>query len=153
MKIGSQRDFVSGLLFVITGAGFAVGATHYHFGSSANPGPGFFPLWLGLGMVLLGAVVAVQALGKERHEGDPIGAIAWRPLLVILASVIVFGLALPKLGLVVAVPLLVVGSSLAGAHFRLVPTLVLAAVLTLGCWLVFVKGLSLTLPVLPVLGQ
>ena len=40
MKIKSQKDFWSGLMFVAVGIGFAWGATGYSFGTSARPGPG-----------------------------------------------------------------------------------------------------------------
>ena len=39
MKIKSQRDFWSGLMFVVIGIGFAWGALNYSFGTSARPGP------------------------------------------------------------------------------------------------------------------
>ena len=57
MKIKSQKDFWSGLMFVVIGIGFAWGATSYSFGSSARPGPGFFPLGLGFLMAALGGIV------------------------------------------------------------------------------------------------
>ena len=47
MKIKSQKDFWSGLMFIVVGIGFAWGATNYSFGSSARPGPGYFPFGLG----------------------------------------------------------------------------------------------------------
>ena len=37
MKIKSQRDFWSGLMFIVVGIGFAWGATNYSFGTSAGP--------------------------------------------------------------------------------------------------------------------
>ena len=40
MKIKSQKDFWSGLMFVVVGLAFAWGATNYNFGTSARPGPG-----------------------------------------------------------------------------------------------------------------
>ena len=39
MKIKSQKDFWSGLMFVGVGLGFSIGALNYSFGSSARPGP------------------------------------------------------------------------------------------------------------------
>ena len=39
MKIKSQKDFWSGLMFLVVGGAFAVGALSYHFGTSARPGP------------------------------------------------------------------------------------------------------------------
>ena len=68
MKIKSQKDFWSGLLFVAIGIGFAWGATNYNFGSSARPGPGFFPFGLGLLMAILGSVVLFKALVVETED-------------------------------------------------------------------------------------
>jgi hypothetical protein len=46
MRIKSQRDFWSGLMFLIVGVAFAVGSLDYSFGTSARPGPGYFPFGL-----------------------------------------------------------------------------------------------------------
>ena len=46
MKIKSQRDFFSGLMFIVAGVVFAIGATNYSMGTSAKPGAGYFPLIL-----------------------------------------------------------------------------------------------------------
>ena len=67
MQIKNQRDFWSGLLFIAVGIGFAVGATNYSMGSSARPGPGYFPLILSVIMAILGAVVTVQ--GVDHRDG------------------------------------------------------------------------------------
>ncbi|MDL5033111.1 tripartite tricarboxylate transporter TctB family protein [Pelomonas sp. APW6] len=150
MKIKSQRDFWSGLLFLLVGLTFAWGATEYQFGSSAKPGPGYFPFSLGVLLALLGGMVLFKAVTIESAEGDPIGPIAWRPLLVIVGAIALFGLALPRLGLVVTLPLLVFISSLAGDEFHWRDALISAVVLTAGSWLIFVWGLKLTIPVWPV---
>ena len=149
MKIKSQRDFASGLMFIVIGASFAVGALNYTFGNSAKPGPGFFPFGLGGLLAIFGAIVLFKSLTIESEGGEPIGAIAWRPLLIVLGAVIGFGLLLPRAGLVVALPALVIASSLASDEFKLVPALVGSVVLTLLSWAVFVKGLGLTIPVWP----
>ena len=85
----------------------------------------------------------------ETEGGDPIGAVPWRPLLVIVAAIIVFGLSLERLGLLITVPLLIVISSFAGGEFGWKGVLVNAAVLTFGSWGIFVWGLKLTLPLWP----
>ena len=149
MQIKSQRDFVSGLMFVVAGVVFAIGAMSYPMGSSAKPGTGYFPLILSVLMALLGAVVLFKSLTIETEGGDPIGKIAWRPLIVIVVAITVFGLSIDTLGLVVSVPLLILIASLAGAEFRWLGVLVNATVLTLFSWLVFVVGLKLTLPLWP----
>ena len=151
MKIKSQRDFAAGLMFLVVGIAFAIGATNYTFGSSAKPGAGYFPLLLGVILAVLGALVLFKALTIESEGGDPIGAIAWKPLLLILGAVVVFGATLPRLGMAVAVPLLIIVSSLGGDEVHWKAVVITSVVLTLGSWLVFVKGLGLTIPVWPVL--
>jgi len=98
---------------------------------------------------LLGCMVLFKALTIESEGGDPIGDIAWKPLLVVVAAVLLFGIALPQLGLVVTVPLLIAVSSIAGDRFRWRVVLISSAVLTLGSWLIFVWGLKLSIPVWP----
>ncbi len=153
MKIKSQRDFWSGLMFICVGVGFAVGATNYSMGSSARPGPGYFPLILSAVMSLLGAIVLFKALTIETDDGDPIGAFAWRPLIVIVAAITIFGLALPRLGLLITVPLLILITSLAGDEFHWKGVLVNAIVLTIGAWAIFIAGLKLTIPLYPWFAQ
>ncbi len=149
MKIKSHQDFWAGVLFIVLGVAFAWGATFYRIGKTAMPGPGYFPLGLGVLLTLLGAVILFVSLTIETEGGDPIGDVAWRPLLVILGSILVFGFFLPELGLVVMLPLLVIASAAASAEFSLKQSLIAAVVLTVLCWGVFIKGLSLPIPMWP----
>jgi hypothetical protein len=149
VKIKSQRDFASGLMFILIGAGFAIGALNYTFGSSAKPGPAFFPFGLGILMTVLGGLVLFKALTIECDDGEPIGHIAWRPLLVLVGAVVLFGLMLPKIGMAISLPVLVVASSLASDEFSWKTALASALLLTLMAWGVFVKGLGLTIPLWP----
>jgi len=149
MKIKSQRDFWSGLMFVVVGIGFAWGALNYSFGSSARPGPGYFPFGRGILLAVLGAVVLFKALTIETTEGDPVGGISWRPLIIITAAVVIFGAALPRLGMVLTLPLLIFISSMAGDEFHWLEALINCVVLTLASWLIFIVGLKLTIPLWP----
>lgn len=149
MKIKSQRDFWSGLMFVIVGVVFAVGATNYSLGSSARPGPGYFPLMLSVIMAILGGVVLFKSLTIEVEGGDLIGAIAWKPLLVVVAAIVMFGFALPRLGMIVTVPILIIMTSFAGDEFHWKGVLLSAVVLTVGSWAIFILGLKLTIPMWP----
>ena len=149
MKIKSQRDFWSGLMFVVVGVVFAVGATNYSMGASARPGPGYFPLMLSIIMAILGAIVLFKSLTIETEGGDPIGHIAWRPLLVIVVSIAVFGTALPRLGMFMTIPLLIVMVSFAGDEFSWKGVIANSVVLTAGSWVIFIWGLNLTIPLKP----
>ena len=150
MKIKSERDFWSGIVFLVVGIAFAVGATNYSMGSAARPGPGYFPLILSCLMAILGAIVLFKSLTIETEDGDKIGAIAWRPLIVVVAAICVFALALPRLGLAVTVPILIFMVSMAGSEFRWKGVLVASVVLTVGSWAIFIAGLKLIIPLWPV---
>jgi hypothetical protein len=149
MKIKSQRDFWSGVMFIAIGVGFAWGSTAYSFGTSARPGPAYFPFGLGVLQAILGALVLFKSLTIETEGGDPIGAVAWKPLLVILGAVAIFGLLLPRLGMVITLPILIFISAYAGDEFHIGEAAANAVALTAFSWLIFIKGLGLTIPMWP----
>ena len=168
MKIKSERDFWSGLMFLVVGIVFAVGATNYNMGPacaandpcatsawarlaqlSAHPGAGYFPLGLSILVALLGAIVLFKSLTIESDGGDPVGKFAWRPLIVIIVAIALFGAMLEPLGLAVTVPVLIAVSSLAGDEFHWKGVLVNATVLTVASWAIFIWGLKLTIPLWP----
>jgi hypothetical protein len=149
VKIKSQKDFWSGLMFVVVGLAFAWGATNYSFGTSARPGPGYFPLGLGVILAGLGALTLFEALTIETEDGEPIGSFAWKPLSTILVAVLLFGLLLPRLGMALTIPILVIISSLAGDEFHWRGVLVSSVVLAIGSWAIFILGLKLVIPLWP----
>lgn len=149
MKVKSEKDFWSGLMFIAVGAAFAWGATNYSFGSSARPGPAYFPFGLGVLMAILGGMILFKALTFEVEGGDKIGAWAWKPLVMITATVAIFGWMLPHMGMVVALPILVVVAALAGDEFHWKDALISSIILTAGSWFIFIWGLNLTIPLWP----
>jgi hypothetical protein len=151
MKFKSQKDLWSGVMFLAIGVGFAWGATEYSFGTSARPGPAYFPFGLGIILALLGVATILESLVSKAQDGDLIGQIAWRPLLIILGAVVGFGFLLPRAGLVITLPFLIMLSSWASDEFRLTTALISSVVLTVASWLIFVKGLGLTIPMWPAL--
>jgi hypothetical protein len=149
LKIKSEKDFWSGLMFIAVGVAFAWGASAYSFGSSARPGPGYFPFGLGVLMAMLGGLILFKALTFEVEGGDKIGPWSWKPLVMITATVAIFGWMLPHMGLVIALPILVVVAALAGDEFKIKDALLNSVVLTIGSWAIFILGLKLTIPLWP----
>lgn len=149
MKIKSEKDFWSGLMFIAVGVGFAWGATAYSFGSSARPGPAYFPFGLGVLMAVLGGMVLFKALTFEVEGGDKIGPWPLKQMVLILSAVAIFGLLLPKLGMAICLPLLIGISSLASGEFHWKEVLANSVILTVASWGIFIKGLGLTLPLWP----
>jgi hypothetical protein len=156
VKIKSQKDFFSGLMFSAVGAAFALGATTYTVGNGARMGPGYFPLMLGILLAILGAIVMFKALVVETDGGDKIGKFAWKPLFFHHRANVLFGILLggpaelkiPAMGLIVAIYGLVV-ASLAGERFNLKEVLILATILSIGSYLAFIVLLKLQFPVWP----
>jgi len=60
LRIRSQKDFASGLMFILVGFGFSWVARGYSMGTAAKMGPGYFPFWLGVVLALLGALVLIS---------------------------------------------------------------------------------------------
>ncbi len=157
MRIKSQKDFFAGLMFSITGAAFAIGATNYTIGDGARMGPGYFPLMLGIVLTILGAIVVLQSMVIETEDGDRIGTIAWKPLCYIIGANLLFGICLggipkvgiPSLGLIVGIYALTFVSALAGDEFNFKEVAVLATVLAILSFVAFVWLLNLQFPVWP----
>ena len=151
MKIKSQQDFWSGVVFLATGLCFAVGATHYEIGSAASPKPGYLPLILSGLLMMVGALVLFTSLTIETEDGEKISGFAWRPLAVVSLAMALFAWVLPSLGLIMAVPLLALLVSLASDD-RGWRTLVLNPVIaTINAWLLFSVALSWDIPLWPAL--
>ena len=144
-------------MFMGVGVAFAWGATNYNVGTGARMGPGYFPLYLGILMAILGAVITFKALVVETMDGDKIGKWAWRPLFFIIFANLVFGVLLaglpsfgiPAFGLIVGIYALVFIASMAEVGWKFKATLVLATVLAAGSYAAFVLALKLQFPVWP----
>jgi hypothetical protein len=149
MRIRNQRDFWAGVLFIITGGLFVLLSQQYTVGTAAKMGPGYFPTMLGGLMAVLGLMLTVPAI----RAGSPETRITrpdFRTIGLILGAVALYAATLPTLGFIVSLVLLVIVSSLASHEFTLKTSVISAAFLLLGSWLVFVKGLELQFPFLPV---
>jgi hypothetical protein len=157
MKIKSQRDFYSGLMFMAVGLAFAWGATTYTIGEGARMGPGYFPLMLGLLLAGLGAFIIFEAVVVETEDGEPLGKWAWKPLGFIIAANLLFGvllgglpsIGLPAMGMVLAIYGLTIVSALAGDEFNLKEVLILGTILAIGSYLAFIVLLKLQFQVWP----
>jgi hypothetical protein len=143
--IHSTKDFWSGLIYIFFGASVVLIAREYGMGTALRMGAAYFPTILGALLIVIGAVSVIRAFFLH---GTPIGAFAFKGLAFIIGSVVVFGAIVRGAGLVIALPFLVVVSALGSTRFRWVPTLAMAAGLTIFCVLVFIKGLGIPLPVI-----
>ena len=138
------KDIVSGLIFIAFGLSFAYAAWNYDLGTAIRMGPGYFPVLLGGLLAFLGVLVLVQ--GAVAAEGGPIGPIPWRGIVLILGSVLFFGFTVRRLGLVPSLFVTVFLAALSSTRTGLVTAVIMAAVLTVLCALIFSYALGLPVP-------
>lgn len=146
MKIKAPKDFWAGLMFIGFGIGFAAVAQNYSMGTAVRMGPAYFPTMLGGLLALLGLAIFIQSLVVE---GPKVPQFLFRPLVLIILAIVLFGILLKPLGMVLAAAVLVVLGALGGHEFRWKEVAILYVVLAIFSVLVFVKGLGLPFPVWP----
>ena len=140
----STKDLVSGGIFVVAGAYFAIESLSYEVGTAFRMGPGFMPLLLGT--VLAGLGLAVAASGFNKPDKEERLMPAWRGIGLIIGVIVFFGLTIRGLGFV---PVVLISSFAAAMSSRLnspLFSILLAITLTVMCTLIFVIGLGLQVP-------
>jgi hypothetical protein len=145
-----NKDLLAGLMFVVIGATFWIGAGNYQMGSAARMGPGWFPSVLGAIMTALGTLIAVLGL-KNQAKWSATEGIGWtfRPVIILTAAVILFGFTLPTLGMIAAIILLCFISGVA-AHDREYKSLaMITVIMCIFCAAVFIWGLKLQMKLFP----
>lgn len=146
-----RTNALCGAIFIAFGLYFAVGSIGMELGTAFRMGPGFFPLVLAAILILLGAVILLQAL---RVEGEPFGLVAGRGMLFILPAPVLFGLTLRGLGFVPSIFLATLLASFASTKMRVPTALLIAVLMTAFTTAVFVYGLGLPFRLFgPWLGQ
>ncbi len=142
--IRNPKDFLSGLMFLAFGGGAIFLGQDYEVGKAIRMGPGYFPLVLGGLLCIVGAACVLRSLVLQ---GSHIGKLAFKPLLLVVVSTLVFGVLLRNAGLVAALAVSILLSALASSQFSARSTAVTIVLLTAFCYLVFIKGLGLPIPV------
>jgi Tripartite tricarboxylate transporter TctB family len=139
-----RADLWSGLLFAGLGAVSLWVGADYSLGVPSRIGPGYVPRLLGILMAGLGAFLVVRS-AWTRESIDT--TVAWRPLALVLGSVVAFALVFEASGLVPAILVSVAIGNFAMPENRWTTAVVLGALLAFFAWALFVKALSLPLPV------
>lgn len=99
-----QRDFLAGLLFLAIGAAAALQGLALRQGTADRMGPGYLPLRLGLGLALLGCLIALTGL---RRSTPRVEAMTFGPIAAATLALGAFSLAIEQGGLVLSSALLV----------------------------------------------
>ena len=142
--IQSTKDFWSGLIYIFFGLSAIVIAREYGMGTALKMGAAYFPTLLGGLLIIIGGISVIRGFVIR---GAPVGAFAFKGLLMVVGATLLFGLTVRGSGWRLSF-LSRSSSSAASSRFGWKPTMLIAAGLTLFCVLVFVKGLGIPLPVI-----
>ena len=148
MKIVLTKDVLSGGLFALIGIGTATIGQSYKIGTAARMGPGFFPVLLGLIVAGIGLAMLVKAL-RRPDLSTVVDTWEIRPLVFVLASILLFSALIDTLGVIVAAAALILCSRLGGREGSLAELAVMLVVLIAMSVGLFVYGLNIPLQVRP----
>src|SRR4030042_879499 len=92
---------ISGIFWLGAGIFLSIQSTRYEIGSLVQPGPGFFPLGLGLLLALLSLVILAAETGKVSLKSQstvPRSERAWMKVVLTLAFLLLAALCFEKVG-------------------------------------------------------
>lgn len=140
----SRSDLAAGAMFVAFGSFFALEAMKYEFGTPFRMGPGFMPIVLGGILVALGIAVAAKGVGRPDEEAPH----AWplRGIALVLGIIVFFAATIRGLGFIPVVAITAFVTAASSSRNTMLSALVIALGLTMLCYLVFVVGLGMLVP-------
>jgi hypothetical protein len=105
-----KADQWSGLVLLILAGFICWGSIFLPYGNIHNPGPGFFPLWLGiiLGAMAIGLILKAKRQKKEVRGLQDILAekVRWEKVLLVLFALVLYGYLMNFLGFLIVTFLL-----------------------------------------------
>lgn len=138
------KDFLSGLMFVAFGLAALYFGQHLAVGTPVRMGPGYVPRMLSMILLALGVLVCIVALVSG---SDPVERPKWKPITLVTFGIVCFALLFERAGLIPALVVLVMISSLAGEEFKLIEVIGNIVVLSILCTVVFKVGLGMNISV------
>ena len=145
MNKRDSTDIIGGLFLTALGLFFVIYAQRYNMGTLNRMGPAYFPVVLGALMAVLGLLVAIPAWFRAGSGPE----VSWKTLFIVIGSIVVFASTLQVLGLIFATMLTVVAASLADNEITWPGRAMLAVAVAPIIYVVFILGLSMTIPVWP----
>ena len=142
MKVSllDNKDFLAGLLMIGIGCITFYVALDYPFGSALRMGPVYFPLVLAGFFIAFGIYVGLRGL----RTGEKVeGVWGWKALAYITASLVAFGWLMDRVGMIPSLVVMFFVAALAGHEFKLKEVIILATLMILFAYGVFIYGLGL----------
>lgn len=148
MKFGiNKKELAPALLMLFIGMATVLGSLNYQVGSLARMGPGYFPLLLGAGLMLVALLIALTPPDPQATESSAFVP-QYRAWTLVIVSIILFTVLGRYGGLVPATFMLAFVATLADKNNSFKTALIVALVLTAMAIGVFHYGLQMQFPLL-----
>ncbi|MCM3743984.1 tripartite tricarboxylate transporter TctB family protein [Sporosarcina luteola] len=141
-RYASIAFLLIGLLFVIESTKIASSA----YGSTV--GPKIFPLWLGVILILLSLRLLYETF-TYKSESASKEKLQYKKFFIILVSAALYAFLLEKIGYVISTFLFLLVTFQTMERGRIIPTVIIAAVFSLGIYYFFAEFLGGSLPGFP----
>ena len=141
----NAKDFWTGVIYIFIGGGAIALSRDYGMGTAVKMGPAYLPTILSGLLILIGAISVIRSFIKQ---GSPIGTFAFKGLVLVIFSTLLFGAIVRGAGMAIALPLMILISAFASTRFSWRYALALAVGVTVFCVLIFQVALGVPLPIL-----
>ncbi len=137
-------DIIASLFCILIGVAVMAGATRLRLGTPSEPQPGFFPFVSGAVLVVLCAVLLLQALSGRGQGAEAFGEL-WRPGML-MTGLLIYSVVLDDLGYILATMIL------SAVVLRVLDTKAwlklagISLVLSIGTYFLFDRLLNVSLP-------
>jgi len=148
LTIKHPADFGAGILIVAAAALFLFLGRDLAHGTAFRMGPGYFPRYVAGVAIAIGLILIGKGL---RTTGERLPPLKLRPLGLLLAAILFFGLSVNTLGLAITAAVTVLIASLGSGEVLWIRAILTALLLSALSSLLFIGGLGLAMPLWPVL--
>jgi hypothetical protein len=114
-------------------------------GTAVRMGPGYVPRMLSYILLALGGLICVVALVSG---SEPVEKPKWKPITMVTIGIVCFALLFERAGLLPALVVLILISSLGGEEFKLTEVIGNMVALAILCTLVFKLGLGMNISII-----
>jgi hypothetical protein len=153
LRCRNPQDLAAGLFLILVATLALVFSANLQTGRLVDMGSGYVPRTLAWILGGLGVIVAARGfLTDPPPDTPPLSEVAWRPLLALTLSILVFAVLLERVGLAICVVVTVLVAGLAAPGKRLLQSLAVGLALAALSVVLFIIGLGLPIRAWPEFG-
>lgn len=142
----NKHEFYAGGLMMLIGLGTLFGSLEYKVGTLSRMGPGYFPMLLGIILIIISAAIIASPTHESEKAADDEGKILYRPWVCVVLGMVLFAVLGKYGGLVIATFAVVTVSALGDDANSLKTAALLGAIITIFAVGVFHYGLRMQIP-------